>query len=209
MVEEGEALLAAALHLAHQTRAALAELPGIRVMNEEFIGPGRAVDLDPLKIVIDVSGLGISGYQGTDWLRDNERVTLGLSDHRRMVAHLTVADDEHTAAILLRAVTALTKADLPRPRQIDLPDPADLELETVMLPRDAFFASTEQVRAADAVGRISAEMLTPYPPGAPAVLPGEVITPEVLDYLRSGLAAGMQLPDPVDASLDSVRVVAR
>jgi arginine/lysine/ornithine decarboxylase len=51
-------------------------------------------------------------------------------------------------------------------------------------------------------------MLTPYPPGAPAVLPGEVVTIEVLDYLRSGLAAGMQIPDPVDAGLDSVRVVA-
>jgi arginine/lysine/ornithine decarboxylase len=62
---------------------------------------------------------------------------------------------------------------------------------------------------ADAVGRISAEMLTPYPPGAPGVLPGEVITTAVLDYLRSGFAAGMQLPDPVDADLDSIRVVVR
>jgi arginine decarboxylase len=209
MVEQGEALLDAVLHLAERTRAALTELPGVRVMGAEFVGPGQAVELDPLKIVIDVSDLGISGYQGTDWLRDNERVTLGLSDHRRMVAHLTIADDEHSAATLLRAVAALTKADLPRSRQVNLPDPADLELETAMLPRDAFFATTEQVAVTDAVGRTSAEMLTPYPPGAPAVLPGEVITPAVLDYLRSGLAAGMQLPDPVDADLDSVRVVAR
>ena len=52
-------------------------------------------------------------------------------------------------------------------------------------------------------------MITPYPPGAPAVLPGEVITDEVLDYLRTGLAAGMQIPDPVDAELGSIRVVAR
>ena len=103
----------------------------------------------------------------------------------------------------------LLSADLPAPRPVDLPSPADLELETVMLPRDAFFARTEQVSYADAVGRCSAEMITPYPPGAPAVLPGEVITSEVLDYVRSGLAAGMQIPDPVDPSLDSVRVVAR
>jgi arginine decarboxylase len=209
MVEQGEALLTAALHLAEQTRAALAHMPGIRVMGAEFVGQGRAKELDPLKIVMDVSDLGISGYQGADWLRDNERVTVGLSDHRRMVAQLTIADDERTAATLVRAMAELTKAELPRPRPIDLPAPADLELETAMLPRDAFFAATEQVAAANAVGRVSAEMLTPYPPGAPAVLPGEVITTEVLDYLRSGLGAGMQLPDPVDASLDTVRVVAR
>jgi arginine/lysine/ornithine decarboxylase len=52
-------------------------------------------------------------------------------------------------------------------------------------------------------------MITPYPPGAPAVLPGEVITDDILDYLRSGRAAGMALPDPADADLTSVRVVAR
>jgi len=206
MVEHGKTLLGDALVLAHETRGRLAELPGIRVMGDaEFTG---AHTYDPLKIVLDVADLGISGYQAADWLRDHQRIAVGLADHRRIVAHLTIADDQTTAATLLRAITALCEADLPRPRPVDLPDPADLELRTEMLPRDAFFAETEQVPAADAVGRISAEMLTPYPPGAPAVLPGEVITAEVLDYLRSGLAAGMQIPDPVDAQLDSVRVVA-
>jgi arginine decarboxylase len=209
MVEHGKELLGAALSLAERTRAALDALPGIRVMSDEFTGPGAARSYDPLKIVIDVSEAGISGYQGADWLRDHERVTVGLSDHRRMVAQLTVADDDDSAATLVRSVAALCEAGLPAPRAVHLPDPADLELETAMLPRDAFFADTDQVAADEAVGRISAEMITPYPPGAPAVLPGEVITAEILDYLRSGLAAGMQIPDPVDGDLDSVRVVAQ
>jgi arginine/lysine/ornithine decarboxylase len=212
MVEHGHELLGAALRLAHSTRAALAALSGIRVMSsEEFTGPHAATSFDPLKIVLDVSELGISGYQAADWLRERQRVAMGLSDHRRTVAHLTYADNDDTAGVLIRAITALCAAadGLPRPRPVDLPSPGDLELETAMLPRDAFFADTEQVDAADAVGRVSAEMITPYPPGAPAVLPGELITTEVLDYLRSGLAAGMQIPDPVDADLKSVRVVAR
>jgi arginine decarboxylase len=57
-------------------------------------------------------------------------------------------------------------------------------------------------------GRIYAEQITPYPPGIPVIIPGERITNELLDYLRSGLAAGMQLPDPADPSLDTIRVVA-
>jgi len=212
MVEHGHELLGAALTLAHSARAALAALPGVRVMSAaEFVGPAAAASIDPLKIVIDVSELGITGYQAADWLREQQRVAVGLSDHRRIVAHLTYADNDHTAAILVRAISALCEAadELPRPRSVDLPSPEELELETVMLPRDAFFADTEQVEAAKAVGRVSAEMITPYPPGAPAVLPGEVITEQVLDYLRSGHAAGMQIPDPVDAELESVRVVVR
>lgn len=209
MVEHGKELLDAVLGVAADTRTALGDVPGVRIMGDEFTAPGMAAAHDPLKIVIDVSGLGISGYQGADWLREHERVTVGLSDHRRLVAHLTIADDHASAERLARGIVAVSKADLPSPRPVDLPTPEEMELETAMLPRDAFFAATEQVPAGDAVGRVSAEMITPYPPGAPAVLPGEVITAEILDYLRSGLAAGMAIPDPADAELTSVRVVAR
>jgi lysine decarboxylase len=59
------------------------------------------------------------------------------------------------------------------------------------------------------VGRVAAEQITPYPPGIPAVVPGERLNQAVIDYLRSGLAAGMVLPDPSDPNLDTVRVVAQ
>jgi arginine decarboxylase len=212
MVQHGKELLTAALALAHSTRAAVDAMPGLEVMGEKhFLGPQLAKSLDPLKIVIDVSGLGISGYQAADWLREHQRVLVGLSDHRRVVAQFTYADDERTRSVLLDALEALRRASdgMPAPKPVDLPSPQDLQLETAMLPRDAFFSSVEQVDAVDAIGRISAEMITPYPPGAPAVLPGEVITQEVLDYVRSGLAAGMQIPDAADSDLKSVRVVAR
>ncbi|MET8764221.1 ornithine decarboxylase [Lentzea sp. NPDC004782] len=212
MVQHGEELLTATLALAQSTRAAINELPGLRVMGEaEFLGKDLAKSLDPLKMCIDVSELGISGYQATDWLREHQRITLGLSDHRRVVAQFTHADDHRTAGVLLDALAALVKAadEMPTPPPVDLPSPEELQLKTVMLPRDAFFAEVEQVDADRAAGRICAEMVTPYPPGAPAILPGEVITKEVVDYVRSGLNAGMELPDPADSELKSFRVVAR
>jgi arginine decarboxylase len=206
MVQHGHQLLGAALVLAESVRGRINELAGLRVMHDEFLA--LAESLDPLKVVIDVSGLGTSGYQAADWLREHQRVAVGLSDHRRIVAQLTQADNETTATVLLRALAALQDAGMPSPQQMHLPSPQDLQLRTEMLPRDAFFARVEQVSAQDAVGRISAEMITPYPPGAPAVVPGEVITKDVLDYARSGLAAGMTVPDPADPQLNTVRVVA-
>lgn len=77
MVQYGEELLTATLALAHATRAAVEELPGLRVMGEaEFVGAGLAHTFDPLKIVVDVEELGISGYQATDWLREHRNVAL-------------------------------------------------------------------------------------------------------------------------------------
>jgi len=77
-----------------------------------------------------------------------------------------------------------------------------------MTPLDAFFARVEQVPAADAVGRVAAEMISPYPPGVPVLAPGEVISQEAVDYLTTGVAAGMLVPDAVDSSVETLRVVA-
>jgi arginine/lysine/ornithine decarboxylase len=58
-----------------------------------------------------------------------------------------------------------------------------------MLPRDAFFAATELVPAAEAVGRISADTLAAYPPGIPNVIPGEEITAQTVAFLRAVAAS--------------------
>ncbi len=52
-------------------------------------------------------------------------------------------------------------------------------------------------------------MISPYPPGVPVVAPGEVITAEVLDYLRSGVEHGFLIFDSADPTVKTLRVVAR
>ena len=51
-------------------------------------------------------------------------------------------------------------------------------------------------------------LITPYPPGVPAVVPGEELNDAVIAYLRSGADAGMTLPDPSDPQMHHFRVVA-
>ncbi len=175
---------------------------------DDFCGPGRAADLDPLQVIVDVTGLDTTGYRVADWIRERHHVNLHLSDHRRTSAQLTHADDIHSAQLLLDALRdAAAHADELRPApRVEVPDPADLRLEQVMLPRDAFFGRVEQVPLEKAVGRVAAEMLTPYPPGIPAALPGERLNAEVLQYLRSGVEAGMVVPDAADTEVRTVRV---
>jgi arginine/lysine/ornithine decarboxylase len=71
------------------------------------------------------------------------------------------------------ALSALAEAasGLPRARLVSLPSAAQLDLEPAMLPRDAFFAAKEAVPADNAIGRIAAEQITPYPPGIPSSSP--------------------------------------
>ncbi|QTE02797.1 aminotransferase class I/II-fold pyridoxal phosphate-dependent enzyme [Streptomyces cyanogenus] len=211
MAEQGHGLLDAALHRAERIRARLRELPGLRVMGGEIVDEGLAAEFDPLKIVVDVRDLGISGMQAAEWLRANCHIDVGGSDTCRISASITHADDEETEKLLLESVrTLVERADtIERQPAVHLPEPHVLELEQALLPRDAFFGPAEQVPAERAVGRVAAEMICPYPPGVPVVAPGEVITAEVLDYLRSGVAHGFLIAGAADSSLETLRVVAR
>ncbi|MFF8268478.1 aminotransferase class I/II-fold pyridoxal phosphate-dependent enzyme [Streptomyces sp. NPDC016562] len=210
MVEHGKALYDHALGLAERTRERVSRIDGMRVHGrEDFCGPGKAQDMDPLQLVIDLSATQVSGYRAADWLRRNHRINLHVSDHRRISAQLTHADDSDTAGALVTALTDLTAhaEELRTPRTVHVPPPSKLRLEQAALPRDAFFGPTEQVPWEKADGRIAAEMLTPYPPGIPVAVPGERLTADVLRYLRTGVEAGMVVPDAVDTEVTSVRVL--
>jgi arginine decarboxylase len=133
---------------------------------------------------------------------------MGLSDHARILATISTADDTATTDRLLTALKHLTDAaDLPAPKPIEIPDPSDLELETVNRPRDAFFGRYEDVFARNAIGRIAAEQITPYPPGIPVIVPGERINEQAITYLLTGVTAGMVIPDSADPSLETIRVM--
>jgi arginine decarboxylase len=209
MVEHGRELLGAALELVDGLRCDLELIPDVEVLDEELLGKEASHDLDRLQILMDLSATGTSGYQAADWLREHKQIDLGMSDHRRLLATMSFADDKATGERLLDAMWAWRKAanDFDSPPPIRLPSPSEIELETVQLPREAFFGEVEAVPAEQASGRISAEQITPYPPGIPAVVPGERLNDAVIDYLRSGLGAGMNIPDAADTSLKTFRVV--
>ncbi|MEU9966641.1 aminotransferase class I/II-fold pyridoxal phosphate-dependent enzyme [Streptomyces malaysiensis] len=206
----GEELLGAALRRAHAVREEIEAIGGLHVDGRaDYVGPGLATDFDPFPVVIDLTGLGASGYRAADWLRDHHDVNAHLADHRRISAQLTHADDTSTTGALLTALRDLAgHADELRPApEVAVPAPGELRMAQSCLPRDAYFGSVADVPLARAAGRVAAETITPYPPGIPAVLPGEVLKQPVLDYLRTGVKAGMNLPDAADPGLDTIRVL--
>lgn len=203
-------LLGAALKLADEVRKRIEQIPDVKVLEDELLGKQASHDLDRLQVLLDVAATGTSGYQGVDWLRERRQLDLGEHDHRRMLVTMSFADDLPTVDRLVNALTAWREAarKFDAPPRIDLPSPDEIELQTIILPRDAFFGPTQMVPAEQAAGGVSAEQITPYPPGIPAVVPGEELNDAVINYLRSRADAGMRLPDPSDPTVRQFRVVA-
>lgn len=76
------------------------------------------------------------------------------------------------------------------------------------LPRDAFFARTQSVKPGEAVGRVCAELITPYPPGIPAIAPGEFFSAALVDYLEGFVGDGGFVEGAAVPTLERMRVVA-
>jgi lysine decarboxylase len=83
-----------------------------------------------------------------------------------------------------------------------------VEPEVALTPREAFYAARETVSAERAVGRIAAETVAPYPPGIPALAPGEVVDAELLVALREAAAAGTRMVYCADPTVATLQVVA-
>lgn len=208
---DGEALLAAALDRAERVRDQIGVIPGLSVFSEDDVtGPG-AVALDPTHVTVDVIELGITGYAAADWLQQHRGIHVELSDHRRIMALISYADSDENAARLVDGLQGLAEHDHEADRNAipDVPGPAQLRTDTVMFPREAYLGETQMVPWREAPGRISAEMICPYPPGIPIAAPGERLTTEIVDYLEQVVAAGGMVEGAADESLAELRVVAR
>ena len=73
--------------------------------------------------------------------------------------------------------------------------------------RDAYFADTELVSAQAAIGRVSADLIAPYPPGVAVVAPGELLTEQIVSGLIASQRAGVRIAYASDPTLANFRVV--
>src|SRR5215212_5761391 len=187
-VREGRELLDRAVTSARLLRDRLrAEVPELEVVDpEQLVGLPGVVAADPTHVLIETKSVGLTGFQADDWLRDERQIDVELADHRRIMPLVTFAHGEAEIDRLVRALRDLVdERGEPGsgPDVAPLPSRRELRTEQAMLPRDAFFAKTELVDPSDAVGRVSAELVTPYPPGIPAVAPGEIYNDTIVEYL--------------------------
>ena len=163
---------------------------------------------DPTKIVLRANQLGASGVDIEKALQAlNIRVE--MADGDTVVFLATLADSKIEFDELAEALIPILKAEQKAPRATA----TSLSWSTVptvaLSMRDAYFAETEMVAAAQAIGRISADLIAPYPPGVAVIAPGEVLTKVIVEGLAATKAAGVRIAYATDSSLASYRVVTR
>jgi arginine/lysine/ornithine decarboxylase len=204
----GEQILHETLEAIAVARAKLETIPGIALVDSALVGTAGVAGYDPMRIVLDVRGTGRTGYEIADALRRSYDVHVELPMQATVVFIVGLGESPATLRRLAGDVDEVVKR-LSRPAETApiVPPATSLRHEVALPPREAFLGDAEQVAVDDAVGRISCESIASYPPGVPALLPGERITGETVTYLRELAASGARLHGASDPAFETINVL--
>ena len=173
-----------------------------------FLNPSDfpAGRFDPVKIVLRVQQLGASGVDIEKALIA-QGVRVEMADRDTIVFLATLADTQADfQALAMKLVPILKKLQgAPRESATALSWSVVPQIATSM--RDAYFAKTEMVSAINAIGRVSADLIAPYPPGVAVVAPGELLTEQIVSGLSASQKAGVRIAYATDPTLQNYRVV--
>jgi lysine decarboxylase len=161
---------------------------------------------DPAKIILRANQLGASGVAIENSLGEHGiRVEMADQDTVVFLATLadTRADFDEVADLLIKI--ARSQQSTPRASATALSWSVVPQVGISM--REAYFATTEMVTAADAIGRVSADLIAPYPPGVAVIAPGEILTEHIVEGLSVSQRAGVRIAYATDPTLEKFRIV--
>lgn len=220
MALHGQTLMQRTLNLARQARERIAQIPGLSVLEADQSAGFFA--LDPTRLTITVSELGISGFEADEILSSQLGVIAEFACLQQVTFIISLGNTQADIDQMVQAFTKLAQMSHQSSRLTESLKmyqrwkaeflqihPSSFVLQPALSPRDAFFAPTETVAIEHSLDQVSAEFLCPYPPGIPALMPGEMINASTLDYLKQILAVGGLITGCSDPSLNTLKVVKR
>src|SRR5215467_13106108 len=193
-VLEGYKLLERTLMLADELRQQINSTGAFRVLELEDLLPEEVKEdqilLDPTKITVDISSCGLTVDELQQELFTRFNITVEKSTFNTITLLLTIGTTRSKCSRLYDALMRIAREKRAPRRLYRTPDiPGFTEL--VYLPRDAYYCGGELMPLLDdndqpnanLVGRTCADQIVPYPPGIPVLVPGQLITESIVEYL--------------------------
>jgi len=208
MATEGEKLLNKAIELAEEARERINRIAGLRCLTEEEVKAMGDFRLDVTKLTISVKDLGLTGFQASSFLNAEFDIQVEMADLQNILVIVSIGDrrdDLHRLVLALERLAGRHAGK--RGSSIPLLLPS-FEGRLLLPPREAYFAPSEDLPLRKAEGRVSADIVTVYPPGIPLLVPGEEITAPAIEYLLHLAGCGARIDGLLEQGESKIRVVA-
>lgn len=209
LTENPKTIFSKALELSAELRHLMKQIPGVSVLECQRFSSFPAVD--PLRITVIVWKLGLSGYEANEILSRDYGVICELVDTRSVTFVINLGTCRDDAQRLVSAMEDLSDTFSQshggeKRMEISSNCLPFVDSKICLSPRQAFFARKKKVNIRESLGEICGELICPFPPGIPVMIPGEIVTENVLDYLLQVKTEGAVISGASDPLLSSMIV---
>ena len=193
------------IELSEYARREINAIGGYYAYSKELIDGITVCDFDVTKLSVYTQGIGLTGIEVYDLLRDEYDIQIEFGDIGNILAYISIGDRIQDIERLVGAL-----ADIKRLYSRDGEDLIAgeyIQPELVLTPQEAFYSQRRSLALADAVGEVCGEFVMCYPPGIPILAPGERITQEIVDYIQFAKERGCSLQGTEDPEVNHINVI--
>ena len=202
--EEGNSKAEELLKTLEKLRDDVNKTGKIFILGKELVGENEVYDYDLGKLVIDLSKTNTTGVELAKILREKYKFETEMANNKYVIAMTSIADDFEKAKEFGEALVEI--ADGLEVASDEISDERIIN-EARMSPYDALNKGFEVVALKDAEGRIAGDYIYKYPPGIPLIVPGEVVSDELIKEVEKSLESGLQIKGITDKITSGIKVI--
>lgn len=195
------------IELSEYARREINAIGGYYAYSKELIDGVSVCDFDVTKLSVYTQGIGLTGIEVYDLLRDEYDIQIEFGDIGNILAYISIGDRIQDIERLVGAL-----ADIKRLYSRDGKDLIAgeyIQPELVLSPQEAFYSERKSLTLDESVGQVCGEFVMCYPPGIPILAPGERITREIVEYIQFAKERGCSLQGTEDPEVNHINVIKR
>ena len=191
--------------MAQYTRDEINRIGGYYAFGGELINGDSVFAFDKTKLSVNTLGVGLAGVEVYNLLRDEYDIQIEFGDLGNFLAYISIGDRPREIERLVSSLAEIR-------RRFGKSGAGMLHQEYIeptvkASPQEAFYAEKVSLPIEATEGRVCSEFVMCYPPGIPILAPGELITRDILDYIRYAKEKGCSLTGPEDEGIERLNVL--
>lgn len=186
-------------------REEINEIGDYYAYGKELINGDSVFDFDETKLSIHTLDTGLAGIEVYDILRDEYDIQTEFGDMGNLLAYISVGDREKDIERLISALSEIRRRY--KREKTGMLDTEYISPKVMTTPQKAFYADKVQISLSECADKVCAEFVMCYPPGIPILAPGELITPEIINYISYAKEKGCTLLGTEDLETNLINVI--
>ncbi len=201
----GREIFEQTVEMAEYARSEINSIGGYYAYSKELINGDSIFDFDISKLSVYTLPIGLAGIEVYDLLRDEYDIQIEFGDIGNILAYISVGDRKRDIERLISALSEIK-------RRFGKTGTGMLTQEYINpivaeAPRRAFYSEKISLPLDESAGHVCSEFVMCYPPGIPILAPGELITPEIIEYIKYAKEKGCSMTGTEDINIERLNVL--